>query len=430
MLRIFTYISTCLILSGILVNCSCSEDNPEEIKSLYSPNQPIEYQDPIADKIFFLLTQIKASDEISEIIANDFYFKKVNNKILETLEDKLSECNDLNACIDLLLFTASDISSIGGRFAQLAGENAEFNGFIDQYIRASGTYYLFEENGNDQFIRQIWIETANGVNNILSVYGKGEKPQYPDIDSISFDTSNKDYLDSIKSLLNESFQESDKSSLFFDLPLTFAIGLLKLNGRDEAARYEPLHREVNKACYDKLSDIEWNKFPFTFIMVPGDSPNSPGDSINLSEGGKHRLKRGVQLYRDSIAPILILSGGHVRPFQTPYSEAIEMKKYAILYLGVPEKHILVDPHARHTTTNFRNVSRLARRYKIPVDMPALVTSTESNIKYIESDKFRLRCLDELGYRPADLGPKYSEREIEFFPHLVSLTIDPMDPLDP
>src|SRR5580700_6746699 len=51
-----------------------------------------------------------------------------------------------------------------------------------------------------------------------------------------------------------------------------------------------------------------------------------------------------------------------------------MKQYLMTMKGIPESAILVDPYARHTTTNLRNVSRELFRYGLPVDRPALVTS--------------------------------------------------------
>jgi uncharacterized SAM-binding protein YcdF (DUF218 family) len=39
-----------------------------------------------------------------------------------------------------------------------------------------------------------------------------------------------------------------------------------------------------------------------------------------------------------------------------------MKHDLIARLGIPAAAILVDPHARHTTTNMRNAARLLYRY--------------------------------------------------------------------
>jgi hypothetical protein len=115
--------------------------------------------------------------------------------------------------------------------------------------------------------------------------------------------------------------------------------------------------------------------------------------------------------------------------QTPYCEAIEMKKYLIAKYKIPETSILVEPYARHTTTNFRNAARLAFRYRIPAAL-ALVTSSEDHIAAVTRDEFRTRNLNELGYFPVEFIRRISAVEAEFKPSVVSLFFDANDPLDP
>jgi hypothetical protein len=116
--------------------------------------------------------------------------------------------------------------------------------------------------------------------------------------------------------------------------------------------------------------------------------------------------------------------------QTPFCEAIEMKKYLMEKYKIAAKNILVDPFARHTTTNFRNAARLAFRYRIPTYRTALVTSSESHITATISEEFRLRCLNELGYFPMEFIKRVSPLAAEFRPSPMSLFFDATDPLDP
>ena len=53
----------------------------------------------------------------------------------------------------------------------------------------------------------------------------------------------------------------------------------------------------------------------------------------------------------------------------------EMKKYLMNHLKVPENAIIMEPHARHTTTNLRNGARLIYRYGIPFDKAALTSTS-------------------------------------------------------
>jgi hypothetical protein len=107
-----------------------------------------------------------------------------------------------------------------------------------------------------------------------------------------------------------------------------------------------------------------------------------------------------------------------------------MKRDLMTRFGIPEDAILVDPHARHTTTNMRNAARLIYRYGIPFDRKALVTSDPGQSEYIENRTFAKRCVDELGYVPYRLLGRISAFDLEFVPGRDSLQSDPRDPLDP
>ena len=98
--------------------------------------------------------------------------------------------------------------------------------------------------------------------------------------------------------------------------------------------------------------------------------------------------------------------------------------------GIPEAAILVDPHARHTTTNLRNAARLLYRYGMPFDRKALVSTDPGQSQYIENPLFAKRCLEELGYPPVRVLARVSPFDLEFQPLKESLHSDPRDPLDP
>jgi hypothetical protein len=217
---------------------------------------------------------------------------------------------------------------------------------------------------------------------------------------------------------------------FFEPLLAVDLAALAADMRDEGARYEPLEEGENAAALAHIPGIDWEKFPFTVILVPGLGPTSL--DVALSPGGQARADLGAQRFAAGIAPLIAVSGGHVHPDRTPYSEAIEMKKYLRDTHGIPEEAILVDPHARHTTTNLRNVSRLLYRHGVPVDRPLLVTSDWGQSIYIGYWKgmFGPRCMEELGYLPWRSLVSISENDACMVPVAVSLHGDGRDPLDP
>lgn len=164
------------------------------------------------------------------------------------------------------------------------------------------------------------------------------------------------------------------------------------------------------------------------IVVPG--AGGTDKTTPLSAAGHKRCELAAEAYRAGKAPFVLVSGGYVHPSQTPFAEAIEMKRALIDDFHLPESAVLVDPHARHTTTNMRNAAREIFRYGLPMDKPALMVSDESQTAYIASEVFADRNLKELGYVPYKIVGKLSSTTLAFLPAVESLQQDPIEPLDP
>lgn len=77
-------------------------------------------------------------------------------------------------------------------------------------------------------------------------------------------------------------------------------------------------------------------------------------SLSRLEG---RLARGVELFREGAARLLLLSGGG----RGAEPEAAIMQKLA-LASGVPERVLLIEPNSRNTWENARESARLLRRH--------------------------------------------------------------------
>jgi hypothetical protein len=222
--------------------------------------------------------------------------------------------------------------------------------------------------------------------------------------------------------------ERKPAILFFEPSLRFAAYLLDINHRDEAARLEPLEAGENQAAIRQISKTEWDRYPYTVIVVPG--AGSDRVTWSISPGAKLRAELAANRYHQGKAPFILVSGGYVHPNQTPFAEAIEMKRVLMNDFGVPAAAVLVDPHARHTTTNMRNAARLMYRYGVPFERKALITTDLDQSAYIESQVFTKRCDDELGYQPHKLLSRTTVFDLEFLPMIESLQIDSIDPLDP
>src|SRR5215813_6312277 len=208
------------------------------------------------------------------------------------------------------------------------------------------------------------------MNRMMDVYGAGKAPRYPEIDAITYDAASTVWKHDVQILATVLEDDRESLALFFSPSLRFATELMWLNHRDEAGRHEPLEMKENEAAVRHVASIDWSKFPYSAIVVPGAGNDRPG--VHLSAGGKLRDEIAAKRFRDGKAPFLIVSGGFVHPNQTEFAEAIEMKHDLMTRFAIPEDAIIVDPHARHTTTNIRNAVRLLYRYGMPFDRKVLV----------------------------------------------------------
>jgi hypothetical protein len=209
--------------------------------------------------------------------------------------------------------------------------------------------------------------------------------------------------------------------------MQFALIALEINERKDAGDYEPMMSTVNKASLNAIKKTNFSKYKYSLILVPGEGPEEP--DTELSAGGMLRCRLAVEQYKNGMAPFIMVSGGRVHPYKTKYSEAYEMKKYLMNTLQMPESVIIMEPHARHTTTNLRNAARIMFRYGMPMDKAALTVTVKSQSMYI-SDVMPQRCIKELGYEPYRLGKRLSDTALEFFPNVMSLQIDFDEPMDP
>jgi hypothetical protein len=378
---------------------------------------------PVQDKNFYLLSLFRQNREVRKLLSENKVLKKLADDKLQALR-RSANCNDVGCFDQLLRFSDQNIETVATELEALA-KHPEFKMLAMNDLRRSGAFIKYSRQSDTEMLVAAWKDAANGMNRLLSVYCLGKDPLFKDIDRVSFDVSSEEYRKLLKAKLAEI--ELSKDPLFFEPTLNFALKLLEVNRRDEAARYEPLEEGENKACLHNLKKIRWSDYPYSFILVLGAGPE---DAAKLSPIGAKRADQAAQLFLEHKAPLILLSGGHVHPMQTPFAEAIEMKKYVMEKFKIPEQSILIDPYARHTTTNFRNAARLVFRYGIPADLKALVTSSEDHIAYTTREDFRSRCLKELGYFPVESITRISPVAAEFKPAVASLFFDANDPLDP
>jgi len=410
-------------LTHELVTLTSVAQNAGLNSSGFDSSYKLTFRNPVQDKNFYLLSLFQRDPEVGKLLRRNKALQRLSRNKLHALR-MAANCDDVTCFDRLFRFSGPTIERVAVALRVLS-RRPEFNKLVRSDMRPSGAFIKYSRQTDSEMLVAAWKDAANGMNRLLTVYGLGKNPLYKDIDRVSFDVSSAEYRELLKLKLAEIKPADD--SLFFEPTLNFALKLLEANRRDEAGRYEPLEQGENKAAFQNLKNIRWSDYQYSFILVLGSGPPA---GLNLSTIGAKRADQGAQLFLEHKAPVIILSGGHVHPMQTPFNEAIEMKKYVMEKFKIAEKSILIDPYARHTTTNFRNTARLAFRYGIPAEQKALVTSSEDHIAIATKEGFRIRCLTELGYFPLESINRISPSDAEFKPSVASLFFDVNDPLDP
>ena len=390
--------------------------------------RPLPMHDAVRDKGFYLLSLLENDPQVRDALAKDKELTEIAAERQRFLASGMQSCKGDAVCVVKgFLWTDEEIQAASFALARLYEENASLRKMVDGDLRSSGTYVLFEKERGGDLLAHAWEINARGLNDVISVYGQGGAPRYPRIDSISFDVSSPDFQQRVSAMADQ-ISAGASTELFFEPSLKAALQLLTLNHRDEAGRHEPMESGVNEAAVKAVPSTHWDHYAYSVIVVPGAGPGDP--NVALSDAGRKRAALAAEAYHAGKAPFILVSGGYVHPAQTRFSEAIEMKKALLQDYSVPEAAILVDPHARHTTTNMRNAVREIYRYGMPMNKPALVISDAAQIGYIAGQPFADRCLKELGYMPYRIVDHPSDTSLVFLPMAESLEQDPMDPLDP
>jgi len=391
--------------------------------------KPLPIHSPVLDKNFYLLSLLQKDEAVRSRLEGDPRLGEIAAERERALALARKTCKgDVVCTLKPVLWTDEEIHAVSLALAALAEQDTAVRELVDGSLRPSGTYVLFAKQPDGELLANAWEVCARGLNNVLAVYGQGQSPRYPLIDAISFEVTSAEFQQDMVKVAEQMSEGDLAKQLFFEPSLKAASQMLTINHRDEAGRFEPMETGVNRAAVEAVAKTKWPQFPYTVIVVPG--AGGTDKTTPLSAAGHKRCELAVEAYRAGNAPFVLVSGGYVHPSQTPFAEAIEMKRTLIDEFHLPESAVLVDPHARHTTTNIRNAAREIFRYGMPMDKPALMVSDASQTAYIASEIFSDRNLKELGYVPYRIVGQPSDTMLVFLPAMESLQQDPIEPLDP
>ncbi|RYF03780.1 MAG: YdcF family protein, partial [Oxalobacteraceae bacterium] len=280
----------------------------------------------------------------------------------------------------------------------------------------------------DDGIRAQVARELRGLNAVLQTYGFGTQARYPMIDGPVEQAGGADF----KALVADAIWLADAGkndpAVRLDPSLALAIALVDVSERHDAVAFEPLDAAHNAAPFALARTLDWKRYRYSAIIIPGVGPENP--TISLSARGKLHLQLAARRFAQGDVAFIITSGAAVHPKGSHFVEAVEMRKALIERYRIPAERIVIEPYARHTTTNLRNATRRLHAMGAPLDKPTLIVANADQSRYITSPEFAARNPAELGYDPGTVGTRLSPYEVEFTPSLHSLRVDPWDPLDP
>lgn len=325
--------------------------------------------------------------------------------LLRARQERRTACaQDLTCMAQAMIWSAAEADAMGRAFATLPDLPTA------------------DDGASAQIRREI-----QGLNVIVRTYGLGQLPAYPQIDGVGMIDPREQQV-RLQAADWLSRTPRDRSAQGLDPSIDYALALLDVSDRTDAIGHEPLMSGVNAAAMAKAKTLDWSRYRYSAMILTGVGPEI--DDMPLSPFGKYHLRLAAARFAQGDIPFIIVTGGRAHPRATHFVEADEMRKALIDRYGVPADAILIEPYARHTTTNLRNAARLLIAIGAPMDDDALIVCNPQQSAMIESVQFTKRNADELGYQPGRIGRRFSPTELAFRPDRVSARIDPRDPLDP
>ena len=392
---------------------------------------PAGYAPPFADRletrVFPLFAMTRTAKGWGQALAGDPVLRKLAAERIARVPD--AECAPSPQCFaDAWTWTDADIAAVEARLRVLMRDRKLAAALVAGQMRPSGRFARHAARADADLVARAWVEAAAAVNRVIAVYAEGAAPRYPKIDSMIFNVAVPEFADVLSAYGVATAAQAREGDLFFDPALRYAVGLLQMNERIDAGAYRPLLGGENMAAVRAVAAMDWRAKPYTALLVFGHGPEDAQSRTGVM--GHIRLGIAADLFSRGLAPFIIVSGGNVHPNRTPFNEAVEMKRLLVTQYGVPADHILIEPHARHTTTNLRNCARLLLAAGFPADRSALIVSDPRTIQYIGGDELAQRNMRETGVQPGRLSPGPDRFTLRFAPDPIAFHVEPADPLDP
>jgi hypothetical protein len=283
---------------------------------------PLAMADAVRDKNFPFFRTLE-SQRTRLWLQREPAFAALTLKYRQRLQTAQDACAEVAACyVEAVRWSAADIGKAGDALRTLCSKAVAGCRQIARELRAGGTMIRLQDRSDADLLAEAWALQMGAVMRTLAIYGDGGAPRYRDIDAMAGDPKSAQFVMQLREVAQAILATNPADRLFMADALQFSLRLLAIDGRDEAGRLEPMERGENRAAYRQVARVQWSRFPYSAILVPGGGPDSL--EVRLSPKARQRLTAAVTRYRAQAAPFIIVSGGYVHPARTPYCEALEM----------------------------------------------------------------------------------------------------------
>jgi hypothetical protein len=375
-----------------------------------APETPVRDRatEALSQRLFPMLDAIGATPDIVARLRAD----RTLSATLATRGQRTAACANAAPCIaEAALWSEAELAALEGAVDRVAGPLLRAGRLVPDDGIAAGL-----------------AREVRGLNAILRVYALGMPARYPAIDGPSAAFGSAEAQTRLVAAVRLRDTPRAGSAQALDPSIELGLALLDANDRTDAAGFEPIDGGLNAAAMSRARSLDWSRYRYTAVVLTGIGPEVP--DMPLSPGGKYHVRLAANRFAQGDAPFILVSGGRAHPHSTPYVEAIEMRRALIEHYGVPADAIVIEPYARHTTTNLRNAARRLMVLGAPLDREAVIVCNPDQSRMIENPAFAERNRRELGYQPGTIGRRLSPTELTFRPSPLSTRVDPLDPLDP
>ncbi len=380
------------------------------------------------DRDFYLVTLWEGVPALRSAIESDPTLSRIALRKTAQLKTANEQGMKVTAAYSSIARWSDDeVAEVKAALAKIMDGDSRFSATLVSHMRSSGAYERYRDLADKDLVLRAWTDIAQAMNRCIGVYADGVHPQTPD-DAPAYVTTETEYQNWIAIAVQVMVDAGSSRPLFTDVSKEFVLQLLRINGREDAAREKTLERAENERTWEKLRSVDWGAYRYSAIVLLGAASRLPG--TELSPRAALRVDLAARCFAQKLAPVIIPTGGSVHPLGTHYIEAVAMKKELMERWSVPGDAILLEPCARHTTTNLRNAVRLIYRGRIPMEKEILVVSDAMHIATTAKKDFEIRCEKELGYLPARIVERPTEFSLGMMPDIRSLHRDAGDPLDP